>query len=129
MASQPRQPDRPAIRIAMRLSVVPLVAGIALAVSAVVPPATAKPDRVRHCGHVAAFTHLTAKVRVTVGTIRGIRYLDTPCETARNVAHRCIEGQVTEGWSCTADPNQRVLVELRGVGLPRGQARLVRVRL
>jgi hypothetical protein len=44
MAFQPRQRNRPAIRIAMRSSMLPLVAGIALAVLAIVPPAAAKPD-------------------------------------------------------------------------------------
>jgi len=129
MAFQPRQPNRPAIRIAIRLSVLPLVAGIALAVLAIVPPATAKPDRIRSCGQLSFLAYLTAEVRVTVGTIRGIRYLDTPCGTARNVAQRCIDGQDTKGWSCIEDPNPRVLVKLRGVGLPHGQAKLVTVRL
>jgi hypothetical protein len=127
MALQPRQPSRPDVRIATRLSLPPLVAGIALAVFAIVPPAAAKPDRSRDCGQLSVLTHVTPDVRVTVGTIRGIQFLDTPCGTARNVALRCFDGRVTEGWSCIADPNPRVLLRLRGVGLPPGQARLVTV--
>ena len=102
---------------------------MALAALALVPPATAQPDRIRNCGQLSFLAHLTAEVRVTVGTIRGIRYLDTPCGTARNVAQRCIDGLDTKGWRCREDPSPRVLVKLRGVGLPPGQARLVTVLL
>jgi hypothetical protein len=94
-----------------------------------VQPAAAKPDRVRNCGQIAFLAHVKADVRVTVGTIRGIQVLDTPCGTARNVAQRCIDGRETKRWRCVEDPKPHVLVTLHGVGLPPGQARLVTVLL
>ena len=129
MAFQPAQPNRTATWIAKRLSVLPLLAGIALAVLTVSPPATAEPNRIRDCGQLSFLTHVRADVRVTVGTIRGIQYLDTPCGTARNVVQRCIDGLDTKGWRCIEDPKPRVLLKLNGVGLPAGQAKLVTVLL
>jgi len=124
MPSQPR-----VIRIARRLSVLPLAAGIALAVGGIVPPATAKPDRVRSCGQISYLAHVNADVRVTVGRVRGMQVLDTPCGVARKVAQGCIDGRETKGWRCVEDPKPHVLFTLHGVGLPRGQARLVTVLL
>jgi hypothetical protein len=117
------------IRHAMRLWIVPL--GIAMAAWVVVPTATAKVERVRNCGHIPFLgPDLPARVQVTVGRVRGILYRDVPCRTARYVGKRCLDHRSSKGWRCIAapnDPNAAVLVKVRGVGLPRGQGKLVTV--
>ena len=122
MALQPRQPSRPDVRIATRLSL-PSV-GRRHRTGGLRHRAAREPQSRTEAAIAGSSQFLltsTPDVRVTVGNNSEAFSSWTRHAEPRGTSHSdaSTDGS-TEGWSCIADPNPRVLLRLRGVGLPPG---------